>query len=66
MRTVLRVQRRRVEDMAMVSIGCVEADDLVVKVVNLFVGARAEGKVVQAWVCFVVGGGLIAGRDANR
>lgn len=66
MRTIFRVQRGRIEDMAIARMGCVEADDLLMELVNLFVGARAEGEVVQAWIGLVVRGGLIAGRDANH
>jgi len=40
--------------------GRIEANDLLVELVDLFVGSGAEGKVVQAWVGLVMWCSLVA------
>lgn len=60
MRTVLRVERRCVQDVAVVGVRRIKAHKLAVESVNLFLGAGVEGEVMQTGVGLVVGGGLVA------
>lgn len=61
MRAVIRVERRCVQDIAVVGVRRVKVHNLVVKRVNFFVGPSAEGEVVQTRVGLVVGGCFVAG-----
>lgn len=65
MRAVLWVECRGVKDMTKAGVGLIEAHDLLMELVDLFLGSGTEGEVVQAWVGLVVGSGRVTRRDAN-
>lgn len=70
--SVLRVQRRNIEDMTVgrlfgsaAAMSFVKVHNLGVVLVDLVVGCGAQGQVVQARVGLVVGS-VVAGRNANH
>lgn len=60
MRAVLWVQSRYIEDLTMIHMRLVEAHDLLMELVDLFVSSGTEGEVVQTWVGLVMRGSLVA------
>lgn len=59
MRAILWVECRGVEDMTKAWMGFIEVHDLLMELVDLFVGSGTEGEVVQAWVGLVMRSGRI-------
>lgn len=65
MRVIFRVKRRRVENMTMVRMRCIEAHDPGVELVNLLVSSDTESQMMQARVALVMRS-RVAWRDKNH